>query len=212
MQRKGNLLTLMVRQRVLFWNWIHFHWYKHRFVQFANGNLKMRDVVLNVSSDQEENGKFIVISKSKGASSMFIKTVTYNQDIKNGNCYKKHSGYKWGNLNMNLGKKTWEVYSVLVTEVTDGIIVASTERPSCRTEGPASRVIVRQHPTDTSREHLFLREQRISNQFPSGSTSSIQPVNKNPIDLLSENYQLITLLESSGAETWLLVVCLQVFE
>lgn len=65
----------------------------------------MRDVVLNVSSDQEENGKFIVISKNKGASSMFIKTVTYNQDIKNGNCYKKHSGNKWGNLNMNLGKK-----------------------------------------------------------------------------------------------------------
>lgn len=65
----------------------------------------MRDVVLNVSSDQEENGKFIVTSKNKGASSMFIKTATYNQDIKNGNGYKRHSGNKWGNLNMNLGKK-----------------------------------------------------------------------------------------------------------
>lgn len=46
----------------------------------------MRDVVLNVTSDQEENGKVMVISKNKGASSMFIKTVTYNQDTKNGNC------------------------------------------------------------------------------------------------------------------------------
>lgn len=36
------------------WEHVSFHGYKNRFVQFVDGNLKMRDVVLNVSPDRQD--------------------------------------------------------------------------------------------------------------------------------------------------------------
>lgn len=92
----------------------------------------MRDVVLNISSDREEYGKFILTSKKESTSSIFIRTETYNTEpkYKNKNRYRRHSGNKWGNLNINLGKAVPEVYSVFVTVVTEWR-AASPGRLSC---------------------------------------------------------------------------------
>ena len=92
----------------------------------------MRDLVLNISFDREEYGKFILTSKKESTSSIFIRTETYNTEpkYKNQNRYRRHSGNEWGNLNINLGKAMREVHSVFVTVVTEWT-AASPGRLSC---------------------------------------------------------------------------------